>query len=101
MSSRAISSSCDRVGIRDAELLGEGLGAIDDRIGDHHELTPRISLVAWQVREFRPRSGAEDSDGNCHLETLHSWTFQNGPALVGFPLKFSSAAGTASIFDVL
>ena len=31
----------------------------------------------------------------------HSCTFQNGPAFVGLPLKFSSVAGTASIFDVL
>src|SRR5262249_7445941 len=37
-----------------------------------------------------------------HYFTIsHSYTFQNGPAFVGLPLKLRSVAGTASICEVL
>jgi hypothetical protein len=72
-----------------------------------------VPLVAWQMGELRPRPCTEHSNANRHrvvdfmviacplAATSHSCTFQNGPALVGLPLKFLSDAGTASIFDVL
>ena len=38
--------------------------ALDDRVGDRHELAARVALVAGQVRELGPRAGAEHPDAH-------------------------------------
>ncbi len=47
-----------------AELLGERPRALDDGIGDGHELAARVALVAGQVRELGPRAGTEHADAH-------------------------------------